>query len=300
MSTRERYIKVIESLVNGEEAKAADQLHEAFVEKAREIWNDLVEQDEIIEDEVAEEETVDEGLGGDKADDFIDDIEEDDDEIEAEEMYGEDEKSDEAPDMSEPEAEMELSDEEPKDGDDVDFDGDGETDDHEEDHEEIKDKLVNVEDALADLKTEFAKIMGDSEEEAPADDMPEMPEMEAVAEPTLEAKADDAEAEEKVEEAKDDAEAEENLEEAAELKKVGKDGMHPKDMPAGDDGKASPVAGKNDMGGKAVDMSAKGSEGDKSGLVDAPKDMGVTHPGDGAKLSPEAKGHGAEKKGKAE
>jgi hypothetical protein len=28
--------------------------------------------------------------------------------------------------------------------------------------------------------------------------------------------------------------------------------------------------------------------------------MGVTHPGDGAKLSPEAKGHGAEKKGKAE
>lgn len=305
MSTRERYIKVIESLVNGEEAKAADQLHEAFVEKAREIWNDLVEQDEIIEDEVAEEESVDETVGGDKADDFIDDIEEDDDEIEAEEMYGEDDKGDEAGEMSEPEAEMELSDEEPKDGDDVDFDGDGETDDHEEEHEEIKDKLVNVEDALADLKTEFAKIMGDSEEEAPAEEMPEMPEMEsteeAVAEtPVEEAKAEDAEAEETVEEAKDDAEAEENLEEAAELKKVGKDGMHPADMPAGDDGKSSPVAGKNDMGGKAVDMSAKGSEGDKKGLVDAPKDMGVTHPGDGAKLSPEAKGHGAEKKGKAE
>lgn len=301
MSTRERYIKVIESLVNGEEAKAADQLHEAFVEKAREIWNDLVEQDEIIEDEVAEEESVDETVGGDKADDFIDDIEEDDEEIEAEEMYGEDDKGDEAGDMSEPEAEMELSDEEPKDGDDVDFDGDGETDDHEEEHEEVKDKLVAVDDALADLKAEFAKIMGDSEEEAPAEEMPEMESTEAVAEaPVEEAKAEEAEAEETVEEAKDDAEAEENLEEAAELKKVGKDGMHPADMPAGDDGKASPVAGKNDMGGKAVDMSAKGSEGDKKGLVDAPKDMGVTHPGDGAKLSPEAKGHGAEKKGKAE
>ena len=301
MSTRERYIKVIESLVNGEEAKAADQLHEAFVEKAREIWNDLVEQDEIIEDEVAEEESVDETVGGDKADDFIDDIEEDDEEIEAEEMYGEDDKGDEAGDMSEPEAEMELSDEEPKDGDDVDFDGDGETDDHEEEHEEIKDKLVNVEDALADLKTEFAKIMGDSEEEAPAEEMPEMESTEAVAEaPVEEAKAEDAEAEETVEEAKDDAEAEENLEEAAELKKVGKDGMHPVDMPAGDDGKGSPVAGKNDMGGKAVDMSAKGSEGDKKGLVDAPKDMGVKHPGDGADMKPEPKGHGAEKKGKAE
>ena len=191
----------------------------------------------------------------------------------------------------------------PKDGDDVDFDGDEKSDDHEESKEEIKDKLVNVEDALADLKTEFAKIMGDSEEEAPAD-MPEMPEMEstdteAVAEPTLETKADDAD-EEKVEEAKDDAEEDENLEEAAELKKIGKDGMHPKDMPAGDDGKGSPVAGKNDMGGKAVDMSAKGSEGDKKGLVDAPKDMGVTHPGDGASLKAEPKGHGAEKKGKAE
>ena len=216
-------------------------------------------------------------------------------------MYGEDDKGDEAGDMSEPEAEMELSDEEPKDGDDVDFDGDGETDDHEEEHEEIKDKLVNVEDALADLKTEFAKIMGDSEEEAPAEEMPEMESTEAVAEaPVEEAKAEEAEAEETVEEAKDDAEAEENLEEAAELKKVGKDGMHPVDMPAGDDGKGSPVAGKNDMGGKAVDMPAKGSEGDKKGLVDAPKDMGVKHPGDGADMKPGTKGHGAEKKGKAE
>ena len=50
MSTRERYIKVIESLVNGEEAQASDLLHEAFVEKAREIWNDLVEADEVVED----------------------------------------------------------------------------------------------------------------------------------------------------------------------------------------------------------------------------------------------------------
>ena len=56
MSARERYIKVIESLVEGEDAKASELLHEAFVEKAREIWNDLVEADEIVEDEVAEEE----------------------------------------------------------------------------------------------------------------------------------------------------------------------------------------------------------------------------------------------------
>ena len=88
---------------------------------------------------------------------------------------------------------------------------------------------------------------------------------------------------------------------ASAMEKVGKDGaMHPVDMPAGDDGKASPVAGKNDMGGKAVDMT-KDSKGSDKGLSDkTAKDMGVTHPGDGAKLSPESRGHGAEKKGKSE
>ena len=282
MSTRERYIKVIESLVNGEEAKASDLLHEAFVEKAREIWNDLVEADEVVEDEVAEEE-LDEAIGGEKADNFIDDIEEDDDEIEAEEMYGEDKEGEDAPesDLAEPEAEMELA----SDGDEMDFDDDGETDGHEEEHEEIEDKLVNVEDALEDLKAEFAKIMGDEPAADPAPEMDMEPEME------------EAVVEETTAEADDDSE---EIEEAADLTKVGKDGMHPADMPAGDDGKSSPVAGKNDMGGKAVDMSAKSDGGNSKGLTGDAKDMNVTHPGDGAKLSAETKGHGAEKKGKAE
>ena len=278
MSARERYIKVIESLVEGEDAKASELLHEAFVEKAREIWNDLVEADEIVEDEVAEEE-LEEGFGGEEADDFIDDIEEDEDEIEAEEAFGEAED-----DMDDMDAEAELAD-----GDDMDFDMDGETDEHEEEHEEIEDKLMSVEDALADLKAEFAKMMGDDDAE---DEMEEEVAFEATEE-EIEESAD----EEEIEESADD---EETLEEGAELKKAGKDGMHPADMPAGDDGKASPVAGKNDMGGEAVDMSAKGSEGDNKGLVDAPKDMNVTHPGDGADMKAEPAGHGAEKKGKAE
>ena len=61
---------------------------------------------------------------------------------------------------------MELSDEEWRR-----LDMDGETDEHEEEHADIEDKLVNVEDALADLKAEFAKIMGD---EAPAEDEADM------------------------------------------------------------------------------------------------------------------------------
>ena len=282
MSARERYIKVIESLVEGEDAKASELLHEAFVEKAREIWNDLVEADEIVEDEVAEEE-IEEAIGNEEADDFIDDIEEDEDEIEAEEAFGEDADEDDMDDMD---AEMELSDDEGE----MDFDGDGETDDHEEEHEEIEDKLMNVTDALEDLKAEFAKMMGD---DAAEDEMEEEVALEATEE-EIEESAD----EEEIEESADDED--ETLEEGAELKKAGKDGMHPADMPAGDDGKASPVAGKNDMGGEAVDMSAKGSEGDDKGLVDAPKDMNVTHPGDGADMKAEPAGHGAEKKGKAE
>ena len=307
MSTRERYIKVIESLVNGEEAEASDLLHEAFVEKAREIWNDLVEADEVVEDEVAEED-IDEAIGDEKADDFIDDIEEDDDEIEAEEMYGEDDEGEDAVDseLTEPEAEMELS----VDGD-ADLDGDGEIDDHESNHEEIEDKLVNVEDALADLKAEFAKIMGDDApaEEPEIDMEPEMdmeidpememePEMEETVVEKTEPKEDEKEEveETKAEEAEEESE---KVEEGAELKKVGKDGMHPADMPAGDDGKASPVAGKNDMGGKAVNMSNSSDSGDNKGLTGDAKDMNVTHPGDGAKLTANPAGHGAEKKGKA-
>ncbi len=301
MSTRERYIKVIESLVNGQEAEASDLLHEAFVEKAREIWNDLVEADEVIEDKVAEED-IDEAIGDEKADDFIDDIEEDDDEIEAEEMYGEDDEGDDAPEgeLSEPEAEMELSVDDGAD----DLDGDGEIDDHEADHEEIEDKLVNVEDALADLKAEFAKIMGD---EAPAEE-PEL-EMEPEIEPELEMEPEmeeagvyeDTKSEDDSKEEVDETKAEEadekseEIEEGAELKAA------PVDMPAGDDGKASPVGpGDNKQGGTTVDMSKKSSDGSKSGLTGDAKDMNVTGPQEAGDLKAEPKGHGAEKKGKAE
>ena len=93
-----------------------------------------------------------------------------------------------------------------------------------------------------------------------------------------------------------DAETDEDskeIEEGAELKAA------PVSMPAGDDGKASPVAGKNDMGGKAVDMSKKSEGGDSKGLVGDAKDMNVDGPQEAGDLKAEPKGHGAEKKGKS-
>jgi hypothetical protein len=282
MSTRDRYSKIIERLVEGDEAAASDLLHEAFVDKAREIWNDLVEADEIAEDDVADED-LEESIGNEEADDFLDDIETDEDEIEAEEAFGEAEDED----MGELEAADELGD------DDMDFDGDGEMDAHEEEHGDLEDKMQSVEDALADLKAEFAKLMGDEAEEEGDFDGEEM---------DMEMGMDD---EDEVEEEfafESEEDESEELEEAADLNKVGKDkAMHPVDMPAGDDGKSSPVAGKNDMGGKVINTGAKGSAGSAKGLSDqkAKPMTGYKHPGEGAGLNKMAAGHGAEKKGAA-
>ena len=281
MSAQDRYTQIIESLVNGEEAKASELLHEAFVEKAREIYSDLVEQDDIVEDDISEED-LEEAIRDEESGDFIGDIEEiqsDEDEIEAEEMFGEDD--DDEDDM---EAELELAGDE--DGEEGGEEADG-------DMGGVEDAMVDVEDALADLKAEFAAIMG-KEDDAPE---MEMPAEEGIDMEFAESEESD---EEDLEEAEETDTDEEELEEAADLTKVGKDGMHPADMPAGDDGKHSPVAGKNDMGGETIKTGAKGSEGSSKGLSDEhAKDMGVTHPGDGASLSPEGRGHGAEKKGAA-
>ena len=274
MSVQDRYSKIIESLVNGEGEVASDLLHEAFVDKAREIWSGLVEQDEIVEEDISEEE-IEESY-------FDEDVDSFEEEIAAEEEYAMEDEDDES------EAEFELASDDEMD---MEMDMDSEGDMEPESEAGIEDAMLSVEDALADLKAEFAQLMGDDmgdEEEAglsdelPADDF-----------------ASDLEPEEEVEEEfAFGADESEELEEAADLTKIGKDGMHPSEMPAGDDGKASPVASKNDMGGKVVPTGAKSAEGSNKGLSDATaKDMGVTHPGDGASLKPETRGHGAEKRG---
>ena len=289
MSAQDRYTKVIESLVNGDEAKASELLHEAFVEKARDIWADLVEQDEIVEDNVETE--LEEEFGDEESGDFLDDLETNEDEIESEEAFGEDDDEPEMDMDADMDAEMELA----SDGDEEDM-GDAEDGDAEGGADEkIEAEFASVEDALQDLKATFAEIMGDEAEE---------PAEEAVA---FEAKSDD-DAEEVNEESKDEEveeaseeKDEEKIDEAAELQKIGKDNaIHPVDMPAGDDGKASPVGPGTDEVTKDGGPVSTDTKEPAPVKVATAKDMGVTHPGDGAKLKPETRGHGAEKKGKAE
>ena len=281
MRAQDRYTKIIESLVNGDSASAEDLLHEAFVEKAREIWSDLVEQDEIVEDDIAEEE-LEEAFGDEESDDFLNDIETADEEIEAEEAFGEAEDEDEG----ELDADMELA---ADDG----FDAEGGEGD-------LEDAIMSVEDALADLKAEFAKLMGD--DMADDEEGDDMEDGEAEFDMDMgDDMADDEEVEEEFAfEAEEDLEEEaEELEESAELKKVGKDkAIHPVQMPAGDDGKASPVSkGLEDpFSGKGNNTKADPVDftGDKEAGRSAPKAAsmsGFKPPGEGASLSaaPKAK-----------
>ena len=110
--------------------------------------------------------------------------------------------------------------------------------------------------------------MGD--DEAPADD--EEPEMEESV-----AEASDDDSEDDAEEIEEEFDA---LEEGAELTAV------KANMADGSDNGASPVAKKNDMGGKAVDIA--GSE-EKGGSAPAAKDMGVDGPQDAGDPKPAPK-----------
>ena len=61
--TTQKLEQVLEYLVNEENDKATDLLHEVFVEKAKTIYSDLVESDADIEDDITEEADEDEEAG---------------------------------------------------------------------------------------------------------------------------------------------------------------------------------------------------------------------------------------------
>jgi hypothetical protein len=124
-----KFEQLIEYVINDEEAKARELFHEIVVEKSRTIYEEMMqEEDEIEEDEI--EEGI-EDMGGDQADDLIDDIETEEQGIS---MEGEDD-------------EIEM---------DAEFDDGGE--------EELEDRVVDLEDKLDELMAEFESLMGDGAE----------------------------------------------------------------------------------------------------------------------------------------
>jgi hypothetical protein len=240
--------RVLELMINEESDKAKSLLHDIFVEKSRVIYSDIIGED------TAHEEKLEEFFNFDDKDEEAEEIEDDENEIESEEMFGEsdDEVNDFGgeEDFSDEEAEEDLSDEMVDD-----------FSDEEADAPDAEEAMMNVEDALAELKAVFAELTGDESDEeefdAEADDF-----------------ESDFEAETSDEEYSDEEEQFESLEEEAKLKPVNVK----RDAAV----KAkSPIAKKNDMGGKVTKTDTKAEAGR---TVNAPSKQSIKGPEAGAKL----------------
>ncbi len=146
-----KFEQLIEYVINDEEQKARELFHDIVVAKSRQIYEDIMSEEEIDEaddkEEMDESEDIDEakdedleeGMGGDAADDLIDDVE-----------------SEEQDDMS---MEAEGDDEEV----DMEMDADVDSDDHHADvggNEELEDRVMDLEDKLDELMAEFEGLMG--------------------------------------------------------------------------------------------------------------------------------------------
>ena len=310
MADRNKFEQMLEKLVNEDKKGAEELFHDIVVEKSRSIYENLLE-DELADESKDEDtnEATDEEVDESSKDEEVDEAKDEEvDEASKDENVDEakDEEVDEASkdeNVDENFAEITPEAEDDMGGDpaddmmaDIEGGDDAEGDDNGDD-EDMEDRVVDLEDALDDLKAEFEKMMGDKEEgddedseEAPMDDMgdDEEKEEEAFAPESDLSVADEVPAFEGTKS---------NTEQMREyVEKIAE--------PKGEDNKAkSPVAGANNMGGTTANI-AKGSSEEKGGTVSAPKteDGGnVNVPGGKASKSmSNAKGHGAEKKGAGE
>jgi hypothetical protein len=186
----DKFQQMLEYLVNEDQAKAEELFHEIVVEKSRNIYENLLaeEEDEVEESddedvEESDDEDVEEGYYAEA--DHED--EEEDDDAENESMYSEndDEEVDEADDEDvdenyydeadddmemggDPEGDLSMDmggDEEG--GDDMDMDMDA----GDEEGGDTDDKIADLEAELADLKAEFEELMADEGGDEAGDDM---------------------------------------------------------------------------------------------------------------------------------
>jgi hypothetical protein len=306
MADRNKFEEMLERLINEDKAGAEELFHEIVVAKSRDIYESLLETDLDEIDEASKDEDEEE----------MDEASKEDDEDKVDEASKDDEEDDLEENFNLDEFEVEGEDEmggDPTDDmmGDVEVDG-GDMDDMGDDmggEEELEDRVVDLEDALDDLKAEFEKMMAGEDGEEGSDDEVDMDDM-----------GDDEEGEEGEEkeafnfgEAEDDKE-EDKVEEKATAKssteqmreyvekvtaKMGDNGANTK----------STVAGKNDMGVTSANIAKGGEskgEGTNGGLA-APTTKeenagNVNVPGGKASKSMKAepKGHGAEKKGAGE
>lgn len=274
MTDRAKFEQMLEYLINNDKSKAEEIFHDLVVAKSREIYENLLdddiqveETDEETEEDVEENFDLDLGLdeiGGDPADGMIDAV-----------------AGDEGDEMG---------------GDDMDMGDEGG------DEPATKDDVMDIKDALDDLKAEFEAMLagedGGDEEEGEMDF------------------DGDDEGEEDDEEMKDDIQFEDDDEEVEEgVVREYVEKVTAKMGDTGTNGTKSTVDNmKNDMGGTTANLNKGGTEagveankGQLKGsslIKQQPQDLksgNVNVPGSKtATKMHQGKGHGAEKKGAGE
>jgi hypothetical protein len=309
MSDQNKFEKMLELLVNEDKAAAEELFHEIVVEKSRDIYESLLE-DEAEVDEADDEEVDESDEDLDEADDEeVDESDEDLDEnfdldtmsVEADDDMGPmDKAGDLANDLG-----MEMPGEE----------GDDDMGDAEDDAG-VEDRVEDLEDALDDLKAEFEKMMAGDDDGEEADDDADDMDMDADDDEEAEEESYAFEtADEEVDES--DEEVEEDTTEKSATETM-REYVEKVSATMGDNGvnNTSAVAKPNNMGGTAGNLNQAGTDaGVETGagkkiagnaLNDQnAKDIGtgnVNVPGGKAAKAGKTvpAGHGAEKKGAGE
>lgn len=277
MTDRSKFEQMLEYLISEEQDKAKEIFHQLVVEKSREIYETILAED-------FEESEVEEGMEVTFRETDVEDGEMeaaggmmggDDDEMD---MMGGDDDGDIGGDATD------------------DFMGDIEGGDEEDDMAgdgDMEDRVMDLEDALDDLRAEFEQMMGDEGGEE-SDDMDADDE-----------ESDDEEDDE--EEIKDSFDVSDNFMREYIEKVAAGHGAERKGSGDNGDNVRSPIAGKNDMGGTVANIARGGEAGGKgvqSGLLKPnakEENFGnINVPGGNAGKTAFKKkepGHGAERKG---
>jgi hypothetical protein len=278
MTDRSKFEQMLEHLIADEQEKAKELFHQLVVEKSRQIYENILSED-FNEAKDEDDEDLDEAA--DEEDEDLDEAADEDDE-EVEEGFGYAEGGDEeGGDVGGDASDDFIGDiggDDDMGGDDMGGEGD------------IEDRVMDLEDALDELKSEFEKIMGGDE----GDDMGGMDDMGDMGDDELDMGDDE-------EEIKDSFGISDNF-----MREYIEKVSNPKHGDNGANTK-SPIAGKNDMGGTTANMVQGGEskgEGTKGGLANPStkeENFGnINVPGGNAGKTAFKKrepGHGAEKKG---
>ena len=243
-----KYEQLIEFIINEQEDKAKALFHDIVVERSRDIYESLMDEE-------------DPAVSDDQVNNLVDEITADD--------VGMREAEDDEEDM--PANDMGMDHEEP------DADNIGGPSDLDADNEEasVEDRVMDLEDAIDELKAEFDRLMSDNDGDGDHDMQDHDMEtgakqngmgMDMGMEMRESADAEDDEEKEDKEDAKEKAKAKSEAEKIREyVEKVSMPSNKSEGGEAGKGGsvavnKGSVVAGKNNMGGTSANIAKGGSE----------------------------------------